>query len=228
VEPQSFLFADCATQTGALAAAAGLMVYDLMAGQRSHDRADLDFRMYALAPGLAIHPAQLRGALVFHGRQDRRRTAGLRVLQEAQRDGATLLKLRGRAANLRDGERQVSGVTLQDALRRATITVRARGGQRHRRLGRPAARRSTAPSPCCARCAAATWCCPSGVCRWRKASASCTRRDGRPVFFYPWEGATLSAPPTWTTRDLNVEASISRAEVDYLIEAVNDQFPARS
>ncbi|MDP2371847.1 FAD-dependent oxidoreductase, partial [Rhodoferax sp.] len=52
-------------------------------------------------------------------------------------------------------------------------------------------------------------------------------RDGRPVFLYPWEGATLIGTTDLDHHgDLNVEASITPAEVDYLIEAVNDQFPA--
>ncbi len=52
-------------------------------------------------------------------------------------------------------------------------------------------------------------------------------RDGRPVFLYPWEGATLIGTTDLDhAGDLNREPSITQAEVDYLLEAVNDQFPA--
>jgi glycerol-3-phosphate dehydrogenase len=51
-------------------------------------------------------------------------------------------------------------------------------------------------------------------------------KDGRPVFLYPWEGVTLIGTTDLDHHgDLNVEASITQAEVDYLIQAVNDQFP---
>jgi glycerol-3-phosphate dehydrogenase len=53
-------------------------------------------------------------------------------------------------------------------------------------------------------------------------------QDGRPVFLYPWEGADADrhhrpGPPR---EPLDAEASITAAEVDYLLDAVNDQFPA--
>ena len=52
-------------------------------------------------------------------------------------------------------------------------------------------------------------------------------QDGRPVFLYPWEGATLIGTTDLDHReDLDVEASITPQEVDYLLAAVNDQFPA--
>jgi glycerol-3-phosphate dehydrogenase len=51
-------------------------------------------------------------------------------------------------------------------------------------------------------------------------------QDGRPVFFYPWEGSTLIGTTDLDHRDdLDTEASITGAEVDYLLTAVNDQFP---
>ena len=51
-------------------------------------------------------------------------------------------------------------------------------------------------------------------------------KDGRPVFLYPWEGCTLIGTTDLDHKgDLNTEASITPAEVDYLLEAVNDQFP---
>jgi glycerol-3-phosphate dehydrogenase len=47
------------------------------------------------------------------------------------------------------------------------------------------------------------------------------------VFLYPWEGATLIGTTDLDhTGDLNTEAGITQAEVDYLLEAVNDQFPS--
>ena len=51
--------------------------------------------------------------------------------------------------------------------------------------------------------------------------------DGRPVFFYPWEGVTLIGTTDLDpTGDLQIEACITQAEVDYLLAAVVDQFPS--
>lgn len=66
---------------------------------------------------------------------------------------------------------------------------------------------------------------------WRLPLAQCVSlmhpRDGRPVFMYPWEGATLIGTTDLDHRvDLDLEATITQPEVDYLVEAVNDQFPA--
>ena len=50
--------------------------------------------------------------------------------------------------------------------------------------------------------------------------------DGRPVFFYPWEGITLVGTTDLDhTGNLQTEAGITTAEVNYLLQAVNDQFP---
>ena len=49
--------------------------------------------------------------------------------------------------------------------------------------------------------------------------------DGRPVFLYPWEGVTLVGTTDLDHSDLENEASISRAEVDYLLQALQYQFP---
>jgi glycerol-3-phosphate dehydrogenase len=50
--------------------------------------------------------------------------------------------------------------------------------------------------------------------------------DGRPVFAFPWEGATLVGTTDLDHRDgMEHEARITRAEVDYLMAALRAQFP---
>ena len=50
--------------------------------------------------------------------------------------------------------------------------------------------------------------------------------DGRPVFAYPWEGVTLVGTTDVDHKeDLSHEAAITRAEFDYLMAALHDQFP---
>ncbi|GJI94836.1 FAD-dependent glycerol-3-phosphate dehydrogenase [Duganella caerulea] len=51
-------------------------------------------------------------------------------------------------------------------------------------------------------------------------------QDGRPVFAFPWEGVTLVGTTDVDHKgDLSNEAAITRAEVDYLMAALHDQFP---
>ena len=52
--------------------------------------------------------------------------------------------------------------------------------------------------------------------------------DKRGVYIYPWEGATVIGTTDLDhAEDLDIEASITEAEVDYLLRAYNVQFPAR-
>ena len=51
-------------------------------------------------------------------------------------------------------------------------------------------------------------------------------RDGRPVFVFPWEGVTCVGTTDLDHGDsLDQEARASGAEVDYLLELINSQFP---
>jgi glycerol-3-phosphate dehydrogenase len=51
-------------------------------------------------------------------------------------------------------------------------------------------------------------------------------QDGRPVFVFPWEGATLVGTTDIDHRgDLQQEATITCAEADYLMDALQFQFP---
>ena len=226
VEPQSFLFAHCVgRKPGRWLFQLGLNVYGLMAGRRSHFYASLKDTQ-TLVPGLA--PAQLRGALVFSDAKTDDARLVWRVLMEAQRDGATILNYvsaTGLATDAPSG--RVSGLSVQDMCTGQSYAVRTkavinatgawadrlRGGVGGKPMLRPL-RGSHLVVPF-----------------WRLPVAQSVSmmhpRDGRPVFLYPWEGATLVGTTDLDHRgELNVEGSITQGEVDYLIEAVNDQFPA--
>lgn len=50
--------------------------------------------------------------------------------------------------------------------------------------------------------------------------------DGRPVFAFPWEGVTLVGTTDVDHKeDMSHDASITRAEVEYLMAVLHDQFP---
>lgn len=224
IEPQSFLFAECSgRKPGRWLFQLGLMVYDLMAGHRSLGWADLATTR-ALAPGLA--PANMRGSMVFQDAKTDDARLVWRVLSEAQRDGAVILNyVAARELQLDAG--RVSGLTVHDELTgqsyqlQTKAVVNATGAWADRLRGAVGGKPMLRPL--------------RGshlvVPFWRLPVAQSISlmhpKDGRPVFLYPWEGATLIGTTDLDHHtDLDVEASITQAEVDYLIEAVNDQFPA--
>ena len=223
VEPQSFLFADCpGRKPGRWLMQTGLVVYDLMAGQRSHFYADLATTQ-ALAPGLA--PAGLRGALVFPDAKTDDARLVWRVLLEAQRDGATLLNYMA-VESLHTANGKVTGVVAKDALTGQTHTVQARAVVNATGAWADRLRAGVGAAPLLRPLRGSHLVLPF----WRLPVAQSISfmhpKDGRPVFFYPWEGATLVGTTDLDHRlDLDVEASITVAEVAYLLDAVNDQFP---
>lgn len=227
VEPQSFLFADCpGRKPGRWLMQAGLTVYDLMAGNRrsrgGHFHADLATTQ-ALAPGLA--PTGLRGALVFQDAKTDDARLVLRVLQEARQLGATTLNYVA-ASGLRLEQGRIAGLDLQDALDGRRYAVRARCVVNATGAWADRLRAGAGGKPLLRPLRGSHLVVPF----WRLPVAQSISfmhpRDGRPVFLYPWEGATLVGTTDLDHREpLDAEASITAAEVDYLIEAVNDQFP---
>jgi glycerol-3-phosphate dehydrogenase len=199
-----------------------MVVYDLMAGQQSHFYADLATTQ-ALAPGLA--PPGLRGALVFPDAKTDDARLVWRVLLEAQRDGATLLNYMA-VESLQTANGQVTGVVSKDSLTGQTHTVQARAIVNATGAWADRLRAGVGAAPLLRPLRGSHLVLPF----WRLPVAQSISfmhpKDGRPVFFYPWEGATLVGTTDLDHRlDLDVEASITPAEVAYLLDAVNDQFP---
>ena len=224
VEPQSFLFAHCAgRKPGRWLMQAGLAVYDRMAGRASHFYADLATTQ-ALAPGLA--PPSLRGALVFQDAKTDDARLVWRLLLEAQRDGAVLLNYAA-AHSLQMEQGRVTGLVVEDAATDQHHTVQARAVVNATGAWADRLRAGVGAAPLLRPLRGSHLVLPF----WRLPVAQSISfmhpKDGRPVFFYPWEGATLVGTTDLDHHaDLDAEASITSAEVTYLLDAVNDQFPA--
>lgn len=224
IAPQSFLFAHCVgRKPGRWLFQIALMIYNLMAGQRSQHWADLATTR-TLVPGLA--PPGLRGALLFQDAKTDDARLVWRVLSEAQRDGATVLNYVA-ALELQLEKGRVSGLSVQDMASgqqyrlRAKAVVNASGAWADRLRGAVGGKPMLRPLRG-SHLVVPFWRLPVA-----QAVSLMHPRDGRPVFLYPWEGATLIGTTDLDhAQDLNTEASITQAEVAYLIEAVNDQFPA--
>ncbi len=224
IEPQSFLFADCVgRKPRRWLFQLGLTIYDLMAGLRSHFWADLATTQ-ALVPGLA--PSKMRGALVFQDAKTDDARLVWRVLMEAQRDGALVLNYVA-ALGLQLDAGRVSGITLQDALTGQQLEVRTKAVVNATGAWADRLRGAMGGKPMLRPLRGSHLVVPF----WRLPVAQSISlmhpEDGRPVFLYPWEGATLIGTTDLDHHaDLDVEASITLQEVDYLLAAVNDQFPA--
>ena len=222
IQPQSFAFADYPQRKpGKLLLNAGLMVYDLLAGKRTrqYDAAD-EFLMYAPH----IDRAQLRGGSRYMDAKTDDARLVLRVLQEAAAHGATLLNYAPARQLLRDGQ-QVTGVQLQDALSGEPYQVRARAVVNATGAWADILRGEVQAKPMLRPLRGSHLLLPFWRLPVAQAISFMHPADGRPVFLYPWEGVTLVGTTDLDHSDLENEASISRTEVDYLLQALQYQFP---
>ncbi len=228
VEAQSFAFADYrGRKPGRWMFALGLAIYDRMAGQRARHYFSKD-EFNLLTPHIAQQ--DLQGGLCYADAKTDDARLVLRVLQEAQAAGAVALNYvavenvlysDGQASALEVVD-QVSGQRLQIACR----TVINATGAWAARLRRPdVVQADSAKKLRPLRGSHLIF--PA----WRLPVAQAVSlmhpRDGRPVFLYPWEGVTLVGTTDVDHQlDIQQEARISQAELDYLMEALAFQFPS--
>ena len=221
VEPQGFAFADYgASQRKRRTLLAGLALYDLFAGRREAHWLAAD--EFALRAPNAASPKLAGGIVYMDARTDDARLV-LRTLAEARRHGGEAINYVAAHALLNDGDR-ITGASLRDGGDtnaqydvRAKVVIDACGawsgmlgacGPRLRPL-----RGSHVLLP--------AWRLPLAQAISLKHPA-----DGRPVFAFPWEGATLvGTTDVDHEKGLAQEASITRAELDYLMAALHAQFP---
>lgn len=221
VEPQGFAFADNgASPRKRRTMLAGLALYDLFAGRReAHWLTADEFRLRA--PN-AASPTLAGGIIYTDAKTDDARLV-LRTLAEARRHGGAALNYVAAQALRCDADR-VTGASVRDNAGdgaryevRAKIVIDACGawsgmlgacGPRLRPL-----RGSHLVLP--------AWRLPLA-----QAISLMHPSDGRPVFAFPWEGATLVGTTDVDHKGgLAHEASITRVELDYLMAALRAQFP---
>ncbi|MEO4046450.1 glycerol-3-phosphate dehydrogenase/oxidase [Pseudomonas sp. CAU 1711] len=198
-----------------------LGVYDALAGQRLH-RYHPAGELHYLAPGL--RDAELLGATRFLDAVTDDARLVMRVLQEARADGGEALNGLRVVELCRDNGR-VSGLTAEDAESgrrfafRARVVAQATGAwadELRSRNGlehiRPL-RGSHLLLP--------AWRLPVA-----QAISFMHPADQRPVFVFPWEGATVIGTTDLDHGEaLNRDARISDEEVEYLLAACANAFP---
>ncbi len=198
-----------------------LRVYDALAGKRAHEFYPKQSLSY-LAPGLKAHEL-LGGTRFFDAVTDDARLV-MRVLGEARADGGEalnglkvveLIRADGRVTGLlaedaETGQRLqfTAGVVAQATGAWADRLRKQQGGEHIRPL-----RGSHLLLP--------AWRLPLA-----HAFSFMHASDRRPVFVFPWEGATVIGTTDLDHRDdIDLEARISADEVAYLLSACAQQFP---
>ncbi len=213
------------TSPGRWTYTAGLEVYDVLAGRRTHRRVRRT-ELELLAPRLRA--SGLTGGFRYADAQTDDARLTFRVAMDAVAAGAMVLTYAVAEDVLRDGAGLVIGARVRDALDtdravdvRATATVSATGAWADRLRGRLGATPRIRPLR------------GSHVVfpAWRFPVAQAVNvihpADGRPVFAFPWEGVTLvGTTDVDHAGDLDVEPRISPAEAGYLVEAMATAFPA--
>lgn len=199
-----------------------LTIYDWMAGKRNHQFVKRSIKDF-FAPG--IKSDQLKGVTQFADAVTDDARLVMRVLHEAKNEGGVALNYVSAQETLREGGR-VKGICVKDEMSGASIdlyanaVINATGAwtdELRAGLGAESVIRPLRGSHLIV---------PS----WRLPAAYSVSFfhpvDKRPVFAFPWEGVTVIGTTDLDhQQSMNKDASITQEEVEYLIEAVNHQFP---
>jgi len=224
VEPQSFAFgAYAGRKPGRRTFLLGLAIYDRMAGQRArHDFSRDEFR--ALVPNAAEDG--LQGGMCYQDAKTDDVRLVLRVLQEAHAHGGVAVNYLGTRSLLREGGR-VTGALLCDELDGTTYPVTARATISATGVWADALRVPAGARPRLRPLRGSHLVLPAWRLPLAQAVSLMHPHDGRPVFTFPWEGATLVGTTDIDHADaMNGEAAITQGELDYLLAALHCQFPA--
>ncbi|MBV4488109.1 glycerol-3-phosphate dehydrogenase/oxidase [Pseudomonas sp. SWRI153] len=222
VEPMSFMMPHYRGGFPGPRVMGGLLsVYDALAGRRSHQFHDAQ-QLRFLAPGVKEN-GLLGGSCFVDALTDDARLV-MRVLREARADGAVVLNGVRVKHLLREGGR-VCGVQVEDCEAGATMQLHA--GVLAVATGAWAERLRPTEAPRQLRPLRGSHLLLPG---WRlpvaQAFTFLHESDRRPVFVFPWEGATVVGTTDLDHRnDLDESAHISSAELDYLLTACQQQFP---
>ena len=222
VEPMSFMMPHYRGGFPGPRVLGGLLsVYDALAGRRSHRFHDAQQLRY-LAPG--VKEKDLLGGTCFVDALTDDARLVMRVLSEARADGAVVVN-GVRVEHLLRENGRVCGVEIEDCEGGATLQLRCgvlavATGAWAERLRPTEAARQLRPLR------GSHLLLPGWRLPVAQAFTFLHQRDRRPVFVFPWEGATVVGTTDLDHRDdLDQSASISAEELGYLLAACTQQFP---
>ncbi|MES2949756.1 MAG: glycerol-3-phosphate dehydrogenase/oxidase [Pseudomonadota bacterium] len=224
VDPQSFAFADYkGRKPGRWLFQLGLAIYDWMAGLRGrHYFSVNEFLM--LAPN--ISRTDLKGGLCYVDAKTDDARLVLRVLQEARILGGVAINYVAAQQLLRGADGVVNGVLLKDAVGYETYAVHAKVVINATGAWADKLRQQQGAAPKLRPLRGSHLVLPAWRLPVAQAISLMHPEDGRPVFAFPWEGATLVGTTDIDhSGDLQTEATITPAEMRYLLVALHFQFP---
>ncbi len=228
VDPQSFAFADYkGRKPGRWMFQLGLAIYDRLAGQRGQRHYFPANEFLMLAPN--IGRADLQGGMCYADAKTEDARLVLRVLQEARNLGGVAINYLAAQQLLRvenKAEGAVNGVQLKDAASGQTYAVHAKLVINATGAWADTLRQQQGAAPKLRPLRGSHLVLPA----WRLPTAQAISlmhpEDGRPVFVFPWEGATLVGTTDIDhSGDLRIDATITPAEMRYLLAALTFQFP---
>lgn len=225
VEPLGFLMPNYrGDRTGPTAYRAGLTLYDLLAGRRTHRHYGAD-EFLLLAPHLGRDG--LRGGFGYGDAQTDDARLTLRVVLEAVSGGAEMLTYARAEGLVRGADGRVAGVVVRDLIGgraievRAPIVVNATGAWADALRGRVGGRPRIRPLRG-SHLVFPLWRVPVA-----QAISFAHPVDQRPLFLFPWEGAALFGTTDVDHREpLDDEPRMSADEAGYLIEALTARLPS--
>lgn len=203
-----------------------LAFYDRLAGINDHRFVSVD-ELRERAPGISTDG--LSGAYFYtDGLTDDARLV-LRILAESVARGGVAVNYMRAEALAEDAQNEVRGVSARDLVSGTTFELRAKavinatGAWADELRGRVTDEKRLRPLR------GSHLVVPAERLPVRDAVTLFHPEDGRPVYAFPWLGATVIGTTDLDHDDLLAhEPTISRAEVDYLLAAMTDQFGGAS
>ena len=199
-----------------------LAIYDFLASIRDHRYCNND-QLLKQFPGL--DQTNLKGASYYTDAMVDDSRLVMRVLQDSIEDGAHALNYT-KVKNLTIENDKVCGVTVEDTDNdsvielRAAAVINATGAWADRLRNEVNSEKRIRPLR------GSHIIIPKSLYPVSNVMTFLHQDDKRGVYVYPWEGTTvLGTTDLDHAEDLDIEASISNQETDYLLSAFNLQFP---
>lgn len=223
VQPMPFLMPQYrGKKPGATMTQLGLTLYDALSGSKKRGYLSAD---EALHEEPLIAPDGLEGAHLFSDATTDDARLVLRLLAEAERLGGVALNY-AEVASFERTRDAVSGAVVRDRESDRTRLVPAKMFINATGAFADALRAQLARTPMLRPLRGSHLIVSRERLPVSHAIAFSHPADARPVFAYPWMGVTLIGTTDLDHRDdLAMEPSITREELDYLLEAVSAQFP---
>jgi len=227
IEPLDFLLADYPYERlRGRQIRFGLWLYDRLAGRRSARELGAA-EVAAMVPG--INTERLRGGFLYADAVTDDARLVLRVIEEAAAAGAVAINYAAAESLVRGAQGRVVGVVLRDREGGAVQAVRARAVVNATGAWADGLRAGLGRAPRMRPLRGSHLVFARALVPVDLAVSILHPRDRRPVYIYPWQGATLVG-----TTDLDHAPAltsaprISEAELEYLLEMVRILFPAQT